>query len=159
MAYLENLGLSGDMESFSNRKRIQKIVYLLRQFGADLDFSYNWYIHGPYSPELTKVLFNPSDDNQGETRVSITKSELQVINNARNFLGQDFYSVDSLELIVSLIYLLRNGAENRIDSKEKIIVYLREKKPHFTTEQVEDAWTKIEKSGNWAADLAKLNAS
>jgi uncharacterized protein YwgA len=134
------------------------MVYLLRQFGADdLRFGYNWYIHGPYSPELTKVLFNPSDSSDINSNYELSKKDLQTINNTRNFLGGDFYSVDTLELIVSLAYLIRNGPNAGYDTKKKIIAFLREKKPHFSEAQVEVAWTKIERAGNWTKFLAKLN--
>jgi hypothetical protein len=156
---LEQLGISLDLDSFSERKRIQKMVYLLRQFGAeDLKFRYNWYIHGPYSPDLTKVLFNPSDESEVSSTHDLSKKDLQIINNARNFLGEDFFSVDSLELLVSLVFLIRNGPKGGIDTRKKIFSYLRDKKPRFSEEQVEAAWAKIEKSGNWTANIATLKS-
>src|SRR3989442_8522514 len=117
MVLLEALELNDELGTFTGRKRIQKTVYLLKQFGADLKFGYTWYWHGPYSPELTKTLLAPSTEDLDSQR-SITRSELDVVNKLRNFLGSDLYSVDSLELIVSLVYLIKRGRSHGYDSRQ-----------------------------------------
>ena len=156
VAFLRVLGLANDLDSFAGRKRIQKTIYLLKQFGADLKFGYVWYLHGPYSPELTRTLFNPTDADLGSER-DLSKTELKIANKMRNFLGKDLYSVDSLELIVSLIYLIKHGPKEGYTTKGKIIQYLRCQKPQFSTEEVEVAWQKIEGSKMWMDFLAKLH--
>lgn len=155
MAFLQALGLGRDMDSFTSRKRTQKIVYLLKQFGADLKFGYTWYLHGPYSPELTRTLFNPTDDDLKLKR-ELTRSELDSVNRMRNFLADDLYEVDSLELIVSLIYLVKHGPEDELDTKAKIVEFLRPQKPHFSQEQINSALSKIEQAGIWQKYLVRL---
>ena len=157
MVFLRALGLAEELNSFTSRKRIQKIVYLLKQFGADLRFGYSWYVHGPYSPELTRTLFNPSAEDI-ESKRKLTKVELQSVNALRNFLGEDFYSVDSIELIVSLVYLIKHAQDEGYNTKEKIIAYLGSQKPQFSEDQIEAAWRKIKKSKIWKSYLAKLRA-
>jgi uncharacterized protein YwgA len=153
MAFLNALGLSDKMSSFTGRKRIQKSIYLLHQLGANLPFNYTWYVHGPYSPDLTRTLFNPQQDT---TARELSKNELEIVNIARNFLAGDFYSADSLELIVSLVYLIKNGPREGLDNKQKIVDYLHSKKPQFPVPRIESAWMKIEESGLWKGDLGKL---
>lgn len=155
LAYLRALGFETDMDSFVGRKRVQKTVYLLRQFGADLRFGYTWYLHGPYSPQLTKTLFNPTEEDLA-TEKDLGKPELSVVNSMRNFLGEDLYSVDSLELVGSLVYLIKHAPSEGFDSKNKIIDYLLERKPQFSKEKVKSAWKKIEKWGIWNEYLDKL---
>ncbi|MBC8500687.1 MAG: hypothetical protein ISS25_00555 [Nanoarchaeota archaeon] len=46
-----------DMQSFSNRLRVQKVIYLLQGVGINLGYSYSWYIYGPYSTGLTRDAF------------------------------------------------------------------------------------------------------
>ena len=41
-----------DINKFQGRKILQKTVYILREMGMNFRYSYNWYIHGPYSPQL-----------------------------------------------------------------------------------------------------------
>lgn len=47
-----------DMLTFSNRLRLQKIIYLLQAHGIDLGYTFAWYLYGPYSTELTRQAFN-----------------------------------------------------------------------------------------------------
>src|SRR5437879_35030 len=154
MVYLHALGIDGNLDSFSNRKRIQKMVYLLRRFGADLKFGYSWYLHGPYSPALTRVLFDTEGESD-QTR-ELSREEFQIINGVRNFLVEDLYSVNTLELIVSLLYLIRYGPREGYDTKGKIVKFMKEQKPYFTAEEIESAWNKIGKSNRWVSDLAKI---
>src|SRR2546425_7730085 len=55
------LGADLDLSTFETRLELQKKVYLLQESGEDLGYSYGWYIHGPYSPGLTKDLFSLQD--------------------------------------------------------------------------------------------------
>lgn len=158
IAYLRALGLADELDSFVGRKRIQKIIYLLKQFGADLRFGYGWYIHGPYSPELTRTLFNPPEDALEPER-ELGKSELEITNRMRNFLAEDFYSVNDLELIVSLIYLIKHGPEKGFDTKSKIISYLNKQKPQFSIEEIDIAWDKIDKSKIWDESFRKIECN
>ena len=154
--YLWALGLAKtNLDSFTERKRIQKMFYLLKQFGADLPFGYTWYLHGPYSPELTRTLFSDTDRGIPNDLV-IDKAALQNVNDMRNFLTNDFYSVDSLELIVSLIYLIKHGPKEGYDTKQSIIQFLMLKKPQFSMEEVESAWNKVVQSGLWKTHVLKL---
>lgn len=41
-----------DVETFDDRLRMQKLVYLAGEFGLDHGYSYDMYLYGPYSPEL-----------------------------------------------------------------------------------------------------------
>ena len=54
---LEALGVPVDISSVQKRKQIQKAIYLAKQCGVPLDFAYNWYAMGPYSPSLTEKYF------------------------------------------------------------------------------------------------------
>jgi uncharacterized protein YwgA len=157
MAFLQALGLGRDMDSFTSRKRTQKIVYLLKQFGADLKFGYTWYLHGPYSPELTRILFNPTDDDLKLKR-ELTRAELDAVNRMRNFLADDLYSVDSLELIVSLIYLIKHAPELGYDTRAKIVRFLREQKPQFLGDEIEACWEKLEHAKVWQKPLSQLRS-
>jgi len=154
MAYLRPLGLT-NMDTFEGRVSIQKMVYILRQYGADLKFGYSWYAHGPYSPDLTKTLFNPSPGEKVVVKEP-TNEQLVIMNDVRNFLGSDFFSVDALELIASLIYLINNGREEGLTSKSKVNDFLKNKKPHFSNEEIEAAWEKIQRAGKWDNEIADL---
>lgn len=50
-----------DMEYFSDRLKLQKVIYLLQQCGINLGYSFSFYIYGPYSTELARDAFQIQD--------------------------------------------------------------------------------------------------
>jgi hypothetical protein len=54
---MDELRIDAKLGTFSSRLQLQKQVYLLQSLGLPTEFSYNWYLRGPYSPGLTKVAF------------------------------------------------------------------------------------------------------
>ena len=50
-----------DMGTFGGRLRFQKTVQILQSFGIDLGYYYNWYLRGPYCPDLAKDGFRLRD--------------------------------------------------------------------------------------------------
>lgn len=155
MAYLRSLGLENGLENFADRIRIQKVVYLLKQFGADLNFGYTWYKHGPYSPSLTHTLYDPTPGDLRSER-ELDADELRIISETRNFLGSDFYSAENMELVASLIYLIKHAPVEGFDTKAKIIHLLKEQKPQYTLEEVNRSWEKIAAAKKWNSFLSKL---
>lgn len=55
-AVLKRLGV-GDLVTFESRLKAQKLQYLAQQCGVSPTYSFNLYLHGPYSPTLTADLF------------------------------------------------------------------------------------------------------
>jgi hypothetical protein len=155
MAYLKSLGLESGLENFADRIRIQKVVYLLKQFGAGLNFGYTWYKHGPYSPSLTRTLYDPAPQDLRNRR-ELNADELRIVSETRNFLGSDFYSADSMELIASLIYLIKHAPAEGFDTRAKIVHLLTEQKPQYSVEQVNRSWEKIATAKKWNSFLSKL---
>ena len=63
------------METFQDRLKLQKHIYLLKAFGLDLGYNYNWYLFGPYSPTLTKDGFELVKDTSSSEEVKFQKPE------------------------------------------------------------------------------------
>ncbi len=61
IACLKAIGFAPDACDFQDRIRVQKMVYLLQLKGLETGFDYNLYVRGPYSPALTKELFERKD--------------------------------------------------------------------------------------------------
>lgn len=45
-------------DDFNSRLILQKTVYLMQEFGLNRGYYFSWYIHGPYSPALTRELYD-----------------------------------------------------------------------------------------------------
>ncbi|MCK5467385.1 MAG: hypothetical protein KAI99_02720 [Cyclobacteriaceae bacterium] len=101
------LGIEPVMEPFEKRILYQKIVYLL-QSSLSLGYGFTWYVRGPYSPHLTRVLFdiNPEtySDSQNINFKNHEKIE-QLLEDFKNKLGDKLEDPIFLEVLASLHYL------------------------------------------------------
>jgi uncharacterized protein YwgA len=125
--FLESLGISSDVSTLQNRVCIQKAIYLAQQAGADLGYSYSWYVHGPYSPELTTDYFeldnNLSTGDEDYKKYKLIPSlskPLQRINGLFTVPQEVNLSQDRwLELISSIIYWGKTLGNEKI-TRERI---------------------------------------
>lgn len=61
---LENRGVFRfNVDSFLSRLRLQKYVFIAEAYGIDLDWGYNMYIRGPYSPPLARDYYQLSEEH------------------------------------------------------------------------------------------------
>ena len=142
-ASLKELGISPKMETFIERKKVQKTVYLLdKTFGLNFGYSYNWYLHGPYSPEVTKIIYGvlegESRQNAALNHDCLPEEDLEKIKRMKAFLGDDLNSTDELELLASIQFLLDCIGKSSSRDNE-IIAFLNEKKPYFSIGEIKAA--------------------
>ena len=129
------LGMKANVSTFEDRIKLQKIVYLCEElFGLKLGFasSFSWYLHGPYSPTLTRVVFRKKEGKPiGYSQFDELKAVV-----ARDFFKRYSHPADKLELIGSLYYIIKNIKEANKTSKETF----RKLKPQFKPEEVDEAF-------------------
>ena len=139
---LKNIGHFG-MDIFDDRLMLQKTIYLLKSFGFDLGYIFNWYIHGVYSPDLTKDGFELQEiydeipkleiKYEPETAQTQFKKFIKFIVNKKS---------NSLELASSLCYWNNKGL-----SKNDTLKVVKQKKPHFNDHQYEVMWDELMSMG------------
>ena len=134
------LECKASVNSFDSRIKLQKLAYLSDSFGISLGFNFSWYVYGPYSPQLTKVMF---DKEIGEpNNINDISNVEDNISKLKEFLKDDIDSADSLELIASLHYIC-SLYEKPKDSKSNIISVLRDAKPRFPEEMANNYLEKV----------------
>lgn len=134
------------METFAERKKVQKMVYLLdKAVGMNFDFPYNWYLHGPYSPDVTRIIFDVVEKHQKveSNPNSLDSNDFRKIERLKSFLKADIDSIDELELLVSVHYLLTCSGNSKPIVKE-IVSFMQEKKPYFTENEVQNAIDRLQ---------------
>jgi len=145
VACLQLLGVKPNMESFNDRKKMQKIAYLLPVFdidvGLDID-SYGWYLHGPYNPKLTRALFEIVENPDSVVVGELSKEEIRKVEELRTFLAEDIESVDLLELLVSLHFLVQEARKFGL-GLDAAVDFLKKKKPYFTDNEIQWASRKM----------------
>jgi len=127
---LKKVGFDFKVSHFNNRLKLQKYVFLLRRYGIDLGYSYNYYIRGPYSPELADDYYNlPEVDGE----IELPEDFLKLIKNK---------SERWLELASSLVMVfekypriseddaIRIVAGSKLENPEKLRRILEELKEH-----------------------------
>lgn len=58
---LNALGVPVKVKTFPNRLAIQKGIYLAQECGINLGYFFRWYLHGPYSPSLSRDAYEVVD--------------------------------------------------------------------------------------------------
>ena len=132
------------LESINDRILLQKKVYLAQDIGLPLGYGYSWYIHGPYSTDLTAVAYQiiPEGDTAIENHSlkdpyasMITKvNALERIIDER---GLTISVVQWYELIASIAYWYKRG----YNTEEKIVEKIHATKPQFTEEQTKAGYS------------------
>ena len=135
----EKLGIEISMSSLDDRIKFQKLIYLLENvFRIDHSFRFTWYVHGPYSPGLTSVIFG---DEQGESSHVLEKPQTEKqIQQMREFLKNESLSSKNLELLGSLHYILTVANEQEV---KKTLRQFLELKPQFSEKDISEAYEKL----------------
>jgi len=143
LACLKTAGLDPKMDSFSDRKKMQKIVHLMQYAGIDFPFNFSWYFRGPYSSTLTDSLYKIVRTNTLDVE-KLSEEEQLKIQKIKDFLGDRIQSADYLELFVSILYLRRKSSE--VDgSDQDVIRIIRENKPYFSEIEVNNCLKDVAK--------------
>ncbi len=127
---LDKLGISSDINTINDRKRVQKTIFLVQQvLGIELGYKYGWYLMGPYSKDLTKdyydlaealALRKPEKENQLIDSINEKLKELKTITTPKESIRLN--QEDWLELLASYEYLINRYSEelaSQIIEKEK----------------------------------------
>ncbi len=139
--FFDQLGIEPSLETISDRIKIQKLVYLAEVFGLDTGFTFTWYVRGPYSPGLTKVMF---DSANGKASGLAEDKDLKKIEMMKKFLKDDINSSEKLELIASLHYVLSVANKTGAAEYEALDLFYDEK-PQFSEKQVKMYLPKVKK--------------
>lgn len=126
-----------DINTFKKRKVLQKTIYILHEMGMNFRYSYNWYIHGPYSPELAEDAYEIAankkyyDDEIAEYRYK--EKANGIIARFKELFINKLDDDEWLELVSSLLFLKNNYKLGSDSIKLKNL--LIERKPKFESKK------------------------
>ena len=109
---LNTLGIPSDISSLENRILIQKAIFIAQEAGSNLGYSYSWYVHGPYSPELTKDYYILNNDlacgDKDFNKYTLVPTLTENIDKIKHIFtvpkGVGLSQEKWLELVASIIY-------------------------------------------------------
>ncbi len=126
------------LDSISDRILLQKKIYLLQDVGLPLGFSYNWYIHGPYSPDLTSAVYRIIPEGFESVEDKNFKTEYkEMVDKVNKLETNSSYARDLgvsswYELLASISYWYKKGIIN----KDKLTLRVNELKPQFSSDNI-----------------------
>lgn len=137
---LNELDVRGDVSGFDSRLILQKTVYLIEEAGIKLGYAFNWYLRGPYSPALTRDLFDLAsnkDDVAGWVLDDQSKSITERIKPLIAGTSSESLSAKArrLELAASLHYLACRQRVS-LDDHHQATTQLAQNGKHFSSEEV-----------------------
>ncbi len=146
---LDSLRLGFQIDDFRDRFILQKAVYLVQAAGVHLGYYYQWYLHGPYSPSLTRDAYPMSaelasgmDESQGWKLGEHSRKRLEHIQNLVQGPQED--RARWLELLASVHFLIDRG-QVRADDVKKICEILGRFNKTFTENEVQMALRELRK--------------
>jgi len=127
-----------NINTFEGRLILQKSIYLLQSLGLYLGYKFSWYIHGPYSPDLTRNAFalQPIYDNVPTVKFSDAKIEHE-IEKFEKFVGKQRNDGDWLEQLACAHFLKALDPKADRESIVKAVLYHEH---HFRRKDCEEAW-------------------
>jgi len=137
----DKLGISSDIKTLNDRKRLQKAIYLAKTAGAVKRYTFGWYQVGPYSPELMKdchrltYLLSLGRNNYEKYNLhpAVSRKLKPIIDLMQTPSNVNLPQEDWLELLASIAY----PCNEKEYAKEEIVNKIKSKRdhliPHFDT--------------------------
>lgn len=131
IACFKELGIHPKLSSFKDKLVMQKTIYLLKRMGLDTGFDFGLYVRGPYSPGLTKALYeNKQEVEELSTASKLSQNELEKISELMQVV--DFGKPALLEITAT--YACLKYEKNY--GEEEATRRLKELKPFYSEAQI-----------------------
>ena len=129
------------MDTFDDRLRLQKMIYLLQACGVYLGYDFSWYLRGPYCSLLAHNGFDLQDvyDVIPDNIELKSREDRGRFDSFQKFIKGK--SIDDLEIAASLHYL--NKVRRTHETDKEILRKVTEKQDRFTAPQVEKIWKEM----------------
>lgn len=153
---IDGLNLPFKVDIFEDRLIMQKSVYLAQAAGVNLGYYYHWYLHGPYSPSLTR------DEYAIDTDISagLDESEGWKLDAGSSQRLEEIRSIfteperaklaKKLELLASVHFLIDRRQVSKVDTG-RITATLKRFNKGFSEEEVTEALGELKNYGLLAA--------
>lgn len=153
---VDGLKLPFKIDTFMDRLIMQKAVYLAQAAGVHLGYFYHWYLHGPYSPSLTRDEFAIAMDISAGMDESegwkLDDASSQRLENLRCIFAEPEREklARKLELLASVHFLIDRKQVAKIDTR-RISATLELYKKDFSEHDVRKALEELKAYGLLAA--------
>jgi len=140
------------IKTFEDRLIMQKAVYLAQTAGVNLGYYYHWYLHGPYSPSLTRdefaIAMDISAGMDEAERWKLDDQSSKRLEEIRDIFAETDRSrlAKKLELLASVHFLVDRKQVSKVDTS-RITATLERFNKDFSEEDVKGALGKLKNYG------------
>jgi uncharacterized protein YwgA len=149
---VDGLNLPFQINTFEDRLILQKAIYLAQAAGVNLGYYYHWYLHGPYSPSLTRDEYAIAcehgqgiDESEGWKLDDESTERLKKLQNLIP-KGDRPEVRKKLELLASVHFLINRRQIRQNDARE-ITATLGRFNKDFSEEEVQKALRELKDYG------------
>jgi uncharacterized phage-associated protein len=127
-----------DKSRWEHRLLLQKITYILGIKDKTFDYNFNWFVRGPYSPQLTREEYEYRESEIHK----ISDNDVKNVEFVRSLINK--INEPNLELFASVYYLMK---EYGMRNFEDIYFKIHASKPWFEKDDVKAVFDKINQHG------------
>lgn len=134
--YTEILGKELDLDSFEEKLRVQKSVFIAQKLGLDFGYEYGWYVLGVYSSDLTVDMY---ELRNSQPEYKPNQREVEILSKVKPvadlFKGTGSYEKpgDAYELTSTILWAKK---DREMKTAEEITEYTKTMKPWFKDEHI-----------------------
>lgn len=133
-----------NMDSFSNRLKIQKMIFLMRSFKLDLGYYFQLYLRGPYCTNLTRDAYQIEDWKNVKLVKFDNEEDEKLFKNFLEFYSKKKNNVSWLE-IASTLLLLKDL--NKKISQTRLVDLCKDIKTNNSKEDIINVFEDLKKEG------------
>ncbi len=141
----KEFGLGRD--SFAERLRLQKVIYLLEASGAQLGYGFGWYKYGPYSQDLVSDAYAVLGSQKSEYERAAFEGNWCFSNETkerfdkfRETCSDYLASPEKAELLASVRFIKKMWCSSDIDREEFVDEFKKHKRQLYNNnEPVQDS--------------------
>ncbi|WP_019557608.1 hypothetical protein [Thiomicrorhabdus arctica] len=139
------LNVPQDVVSIDQRLVLQKVALLGQSVGVSLDYTYNWYVKGPYSPSLTEDYFKLQGYVDKPSQFKFNQAVKEKLNSLSEVIHK--HDVDGkilpkwVEALASIVFLIKKTHK----TEDEAIAVLFSQKSHIDEDMRNDAIRNLKK--------------
>lgn len=117
-----------DMSNFSDRLKLQKLVYLMKVSNINLGYNFRLYLHGPYCSLLARDGFDMPNIKESNEVIFEDLEKEKLFQKLLSFLSDFKDSEDKMEILASLQFFKRIYPNK---DNQEIVSLVEKKDPKF----------------------------
>ena len=147
---IDGLGLEFKIDTFEDRLILQKAVYLAQAAGVHLGYYYQWYLHGPYSPSLTRDEYDIAEelarDMDDSKSWNLDADSLSTLKRLQSLVPERQKRRRKLELLASVHFLIERKQVQGRDVGQLSDI-LRRYNKDFSQDEIQQAMEELDEYG------------